>query len=121
MYIIFGDEVAQEVAKDNKYIVLELDTIKNSQESEPITAYCVVDQIPLTEMAQTTAYVDWHRDLMADYKRRDWEQCLRTIPLLVGHFNGELDSFYAVLLERVKEFAQQPPDVDWSPVLETWR
>lgn len=121
MYIIFGKDNAESIMQDNKYIVLEVDTIRSSNEAEPITAYCVVEKVPLAELGATSAYVDWHKDLIADYKNRQWQQCLQTIDLLQGHFNGELDSFYDILKARIQNYLEHDPGPDWDGVYEPWR
>ena len=121
MHIIFGNDVAEQLLEDNKYIVLELDTVRIRPDADPMTAFCVIESIPLTELQQTPAYVNRHGDLMKDYQQRRWSQCLHTIDLLRGHFNGEMDSFYDVLGQRIQQYQHQEPDADWDGVLDVWK
>jgi hypothetical protein len=32
----------------------------------------------------------------------------------MGKWNGEVDSFYSNLLERVQQYKANPPDADWT-------
>ena len=118
MYIIYDPTTVQQLKQDQRYTLLELDTIRPSNNHEPITAYCVIERIPLSELGQASAYVTWHEELIEDYKHKNWENCLQTIPMLMGHFNGEVDSFYTVLEQRIKNLVNQGHSEDWSPVLD---
>jgi hypothetical protein len=118
MYIIYDPNTIEQLKQDQRYTLLELDTIRHSDQHQPITAYCVIDSIPLSELGQASAYVTWHQELIEDYKHQNWENCLQTIPMLMGHFNGEVDSFYSVLEQRIKQLIDQGHPKDWSPVLD---
>jgi hypothetical protein len=72
----------------------------------------------LTEISQTEAYIVWHQDLIKAYKARDWEESVRCLNALGGKFNGELDSFYNELRERIRLMMKHPPDPDWDGVYE---
>jgi hypothetical protein len=112
MNIIF-DQPPQDVKE--KFVVLELDTFSNNEKS--ITAYCVVDQVPLQDFPTLAAYVETHENLMQEYKKQNWEYCLCAIKELTGRWNGELDSFYENLLGRVNELQANPPGDTWDHTL----
>jgi hypothetical protein len=118
MYIIYDPETVNELKNDKRYVLLELDTFNHPKHPKPITAYCVIDQIPLSEIGQITAYLTWHQELIDDYKCKNWENCLRTIPMLMGHFNSEVDSFYQTLEQRIKTLIENPPQSSWDGVLD---
>jgi adenylate cyclase len=111
MHIIFGS-TAQEIP--NSFTVLELDTFRMVKENRTDTAYCVVEKIPLTELATLDAYKKIHADLVQYYRQRQWEYCENAIEGLMGKWNGELDTFYTDLLQRVIAFKQTPPAEDWD-------
>jgi hypothetical protein len=121
MHIIFGTEHIEDIKKDGNHTILELDTIRPRPGTDPVVAYCVVSAIPLTEISQTEAYIVWHQDLIKAYKARDWEECVRCLNALGGKFNGELDSFYTELRERIRLMMKNPPDPDWDGVYEPWK
>ena len=101
MQIIFGNY--SKIIGD-KYTVLELDTLKSPSTGKTIICYCLIEHIPLNEMQLAEAHVKIHKDLIVAYKNRHWTYCERAIEGLTGKWNGEMDTFYANLLERVKKY-----------------
>ena len=114
MNIIFGDSINQ---IPNSFTVLELDTFRMVSEGRTVTAYCVIEKIPLTDFDKLAAYKKVHADLLENYRRREWTYCEHAIEGLMGKWNSELDSFYSDLLLRVQTHRQNPPDKDWNGVL----
>jgi hypothetical protein len=106
MNIIFGD--ALDTLPDN-YTVLELDTFILPPDHAKVTSYCVIDKVQLTDFPLMEAYIKVHTDMMKAYREQNWEYCLHAINGLVGRWNGELDSFYSNLLERVQQYQTNPP------------
>ena len=60
------------------------------------------------------AYIKVHHDVMQAYRDRNWEYCQSAIAGLIGRWNGELDSFYQDLAQRVAEFSSQEPTPEWD-------
>lgn len=111
MQIIFGDHV--EKIKD-RFTVLELDTFQIFGTDEIIKTWCVVEHVPFTDIPIMTQLQDLHADLMTQYRSKNWSFCIEAIQSLQGRWNGELDSFYQDLLERVNHYLADPPDADWT-------
>jgi hypothetical protein len=111
MNIIFGD--ALETLPDN-YTVLELDTFVFPPDSKKRTSYCVVEKVPLTDFPMMEAYIKVHADMMQAYRDQNWDYCLHAIKGLTGHWNGELDSFYSNLSQRVEQYQAKPPGDYWT-------
>ena len=116
MHIIFGKDQAEELA--NKYTVLELDTFQFGNSGPVVTAYCTVDTIPFDELPTLDAIKKQHADLLINFRLRAWTNCLTAIKLLRGKWCGELDTFYTDLENRIQNFAQNEPPLDWSPVIQ---
>ena len=114
MHIIFDEDAKHELSK--KHIILELDTVRVHQRD--ITAYCVLDQIPFTELSRTQEMCDLHSDMMAKYKTRQWVQVQDMANALMGQWGGKMDSFYQEMLQRMSKFLAHEPDADWQPVLD---
>jgi hypothetical protein len=110
MHIIFGDN--RKDLPDN-YTILELDQFK-FPDGAVSTAYCVVENVPLGEFQTMESYQKIHHDLMEQYRARNWEYCQSAIKGLTGRWNGELDSFYENLFNRVEKFIAEPPAEDWD-------
>jgi hypothetical protein len=111
MNIIFGDTAKQ---IPNGYTVLELDTVRRPPDNIPVTAYCVVERIPLQEFPIAEANKKLHGELLQHYRAREWDQCGQAIQVLLGKWNGELDSFYVILSQRVEQYRSNPPPTDWD-------
>lgn len=99
MYIISQDHVPE---IDQRYVVLELDTVIDPETKSSKTYYGVVQTLPLGEMPSAHLAADAHRELMAAYKRQDWQFCVSAAKGLRGRWNGEMDSFYDSLLSRLE-------------------
>jgi hypothetical protein len=115
MNIIFGNDQVTELSK--KYTVLELDTIQFGENGPVATAYCTIENIPLSELHILEDTKNQHKHLMINYRLRAWEKCIDGINQLTGHFGGELDTFYKELHNRITQYLDQDPGADWSPVI----
>mgnify|MGYP003635491174 FL=1 len=101
-----------------KYTVLELDTIRILPENKEITAYCVVEVIPIMELPLTDSKKRLHASLMENYRKRDWNFCSQALEQLYGSWNKEVDSFYNDLRTRINFYMQQDPGAQWDGVVE---
>ena len=116
MHIIFGEAVKQ---IPDSFTVLELDTVRRPPEMIPVTAYCLVEKIPLSEFPLSAHYKELHENVVKYFKQRHWTYCEQAITdSLKGKWGGELDSFYDSLLERIKEYKETPPPEGWDGSLE---
>lgn len=109
MHIIFGDAVKE---IPDSYTVLELDTFNTN--GNMITAYCVVEKIPLQEFPLIDAHVKLHADVVDNYRKQHWDYCEKAIDALLGKWNGEVDSFYQTLLDRIKTLRESTLPQDWD-------
>ena len=114
MQIILGIEQAKLL--EEKYVVLELDKIVFGS-NNPTTAYCVVQNIGLFDFTELETLKNLHQELVVSYQQRDWDFCLTAIEQLTGKWGGDLDTFYASLLDRVTEYKQTEPPADWTGVI----
>jgi hypothetical protein len=115
MNIIFGKENVTSL--DDRYMVLELDTMQFPNSDAPVTAYCVMEQIPLDEMLTITQFTDLHHNLMINYRLKNWKYCRDAIEHLQGKWRGEMDSFYNTLLDRIKDFEIVDPGDNWTGIV----
>lgn len=116
MHIIFGDDTAREISE--KYTVLEVDSFLFPNASEPVRAFCIVENIPITEIHRIDEFRDLHEKLVENYGKRNWKFCEDALEHLVGKWHGELDTFYHELSNRIKNFKESDPGPDWSPVID---
>lgn len=112
MNIIFGTEMAQQAQE--RYTVLELDTFNLLPTDEVVTAYCLVETIPIEEMPAIESLKDLHSNLMAEYRKRNWRYCEDAIAHLTGKWHSELNSFYTKLYQRIQTLKQADLPEDWT-------
>lgn len=115
MHIIFDPVAKSEL--EQKHVVLELDTMVLPNQTEPVTAYCVVEHIPFQEISIIDKLTEWHRELINAYKSRDWDGCLSGVTRLKGQWGGRMDSFYDILHERIKGYKENEPGPEWDGIL----
>ena len=114
MNIIFGKQEVEQL--EEKYIVLELDTI-TIRSSNPITVFCVVETIPLEQFPKLEPLKKLHGELMTNYRACNWNFCEQAIEQLMGCWGKDVDSFYDILLTRIQEFKETEPDSDWTGII----
>ncbi len=112
MNILLGTDSIQDIT--DRYTVLELDSIKIGDLEEPIQAYCLVENISIPEVMGLESLVDLHRNLIKNYRCRDWNYCEQALAHLRGKWNGELDSFYNDLWARIQTLKDQSLDDSWD-------
>jgi hypothetical protein len=113
MNIIFNDWAAQQAQE--KYIVLELDTFQVGEQQT--TTYALVERVTLTEMLSLDTFKDLHSNLLKEYRKRNWKYCEDAVEHLRGKWNGELDTFYTVLIDRIQDLKTQSLSDDWTGVI----
>jgi len=115
MNIIFGKE---NIKQDNKYIVLELDTIRFQPTNKTVTAYCVVEQVPILDMPKVDSMRSLHENLLINYRKRDWNFCEQALEHLQGFWGTELDTYYSDLRTRIETYQKQEPEGEWDGCIE---
>ena len=116
MHIIMGSENAKLFAE--KYTVLELDTIKFMPAQQVIPAYCVIENIAITDIPKIESMGNLHTNLLENYRKKDWNYCEQAIEHLLGFWGGEIDSFYTDLLQRIAKYKEQDPGESWDGTIE---
>ena len=114
MNIIFGDAV--QLIPD-RYTVLELDSVRFMPADQVLPVWCVIENIPMEELARVDNNVKMHQDLIQQYRERNWHFCSQATSALMGQWGGELDTFYMHLMDRVAGFQLAPPPDSWDGTL----
>jgi hypothetical protein len=100
MNIIFSRSAAEELSE--KYLVLELESLPAGD--QVLECFCVVpaERLSHKELPKLDHYRKLHESLVRNLKNKNYPFCQEIIGHLMGQFGGELDSFYQVILSRIK-------------------
>ena len=115
MNIMFEDSITNDVK--SKYLLLELDTFYFTDIDKNKTAYCLIESAPIQEMFNVEKNLELHKNLVKNYKLRNWKYCEDALEHLVGKWNGELDSFYKDIADRVEKNKTQNLDDSWTGII----
>jgi hypothetical protein len=115
MNIIVGEENARHL--DGRYLVLELDSFRVTGKSELIQSYALIDSLSFSDLFQVDEYRKLHQNLIQNYRSKNWESCRVAIEQLMGKWQGDLDSFYENLLERITDLKTSEVSDDWDGVI----
>jgi hypothetical protein len=119
MNIVLGDQALNDLVLsevNQRYMVLELDTFRVQDQN--VKSYCVVDSVPVNEIPLQQQWSDLHSKLIENYQKRNWNFCLQALEHLKGRWNGQIDSFYLILENRINNLVQQDLDSDWNGVID---
>ncbi len=115
MNIMFEDSITDDVK--SKYMLLPLDTFYFADADKKSTAYCLIESAPIQEMFNVEKNLELHKNLVKNYKLRNWKYCEDALEHLVGKWNGELDSFYKDIADRVEKNKTQNLDDSWTGII----
>lgn len=116
MNVLLSTQITDEIRE--RYMLLELDSFRKSISDEPVTAYALIEQVSMTEMMVMGQYLDLHKNLMRNYRMRNWNYVEQAIGHLKGKWNQQLDSFYSILLDRVENLRVQRLEDSWDGVID---
>jgi hypothetical protein len=116
MHIILGDNITEEMAE--RYIVLELDSFLVPGKDLVVSAFCLIENVPIAELAQAHHFQDLHAQMIKNYRSGNWKFCQDALEHLQGRWNGEVDSFYQTLSVRISDLEKHDPaHTHWDPVI----
>jgi hypothetical protein len=115
MNIIFDNEDIEAIKNHN--VVLELDTFYFTRLDKTSTAYCVVDNIKITDFNKIEQTQNLHAKLIEAYKHKDFKLCQDLLEHLIGSFGGDVDSFYLELSKRINDLKSNTVLDDWSSII----
>jgi adenylate cyclase len=113
--IIIGPETAKLV--DNIYAVLELDLIQVKGKTVGLPIYTVLGRHD--ELMSTMNYVmptQQHNKMIELYRAKCFDAAIRYSSDLKGMFNGMLDDYYTMWIERCEEMKKADLPEDWNGV-----
>ena len=112
--IVLGPTTAERL--DNEYFTIELDCIAVKGKKEGVTIYTVfynpsTDQADRWETARKR-----HNDMLSLYRAQEWDFAKLVITELMGKFDGQLDHYYELWVDRIEEMRVANLPRDWDGV-----
>ena len=105
MQIIFDEKLVPELKE--RYIVLELDTVKQPAMSAPATLYALIETLDLNTSTNLESSVKQHDEMVKNYKNSQWDSAVFDANALKGCWKGELDEFYDLVISTSTENLQK--------------
>lgn len=118
MHIILGRENINNLEIDQKFTVLELDTFRLPPNGQLVEAFCVVENVPITNLPRVEQMQQLHANMISNFRKQDWNFCEQALEHLVGFWGSEVDSFYESIVQRITQYKQNPPGPQWDPVID---
>lgn len=114
MQVIFESNLVPEIRE--KHVLLELDTVKYTGLTKPLTLYALIEDIDIIGISDLPLLITQHQEFIDAYKKNsNWEDAIANLNSLIGKWNGQLDSFYNFSLEKSKEF--QLTNASWNGIV----
>jgi adenylate cyclase len=109
--IVLGPLTAQQV--QDEYFVLELDTIAVKGKTEGVNIFTVL-QTQNHDTSEWNSAKEVHDLMLSCYRKQQWTSARKFTQDLVGEFDGQMDLYYNMWLERIEEMSHKTLPEDWS-------
>jgi adenylate cyclase len=112
--IVLGSITAERVK--GEYFTLELDCIAVKGKKEGVTIYTVFYNPPEPELAEWKHNKEIHELMLEYYRKQEWNKAIALVDTLKGKFDGQMDHYYDLWLERIEEMKAANLAADWDGV-----
>ena len=112
--IVLGSQTAEQI-KD-EYFVLELDCIAVKGKKLGVNVFTV---LPTTDSGATAEWLmarEQHEAMMVAYRAQDWTAATKLSRALKGEFDGQMDHYYDMMIDRIKDLRNVDLPKDWDGV-----
>jgi len=112
--IVLGPVTAERVA--DEYFTIPLDCIAVKGKKEGVDIFTVFYNPDPGAMPEWIMARDQHNEMLKHYKNQDWNIAAQMVNDLKGEFDGNMDDYYDLWLERIEEMKQANLPADWDGV-----
>lgn len=113
MQIIFDQKLVPELRQ--KYVVLELDTVKQPAMTEPVVLHALIEHLDINDLQVLDKKINTHEKLVKDYKSNNFLNALADAESLRGSWQGQLDEFYDLVIKQCNEMIAKKET--WNGIL----
>ena len=111
--IVLGPTTAERL--DGEYFTIELDCIAVKGKKDGVTIYTVFYN-PEFNMDMWERAREQHNTMLYAYRTQNWDIALLAVSQLRGQFNGYMDHYYDLWVERINEMRHANLTADWDGV-----
>ena len=112
--IVLGPTTAERL--DGEYFTLELDCIAVKGKKDGVNIHTVFYNPPAEQAAEWSDDKEVHNLMLQCYREQKWASAIKLVNDLKGAFNGEMDHYYDLWLERISEMQTANLSEDWDGV-----
>lgn len=112
--IVLGPETAARL--DNEFFTLELDCIAVKGKKEGVNIFTVFRNPTADSLQAWYAHRDTHQIMLEMYRKQMWNEAAGQVRTLKGRFDGHMDHYYDLWLERIEEMKNANLPADWDGV-----
>jgi adenylate cyclase len=112
--IVLGPVTAERLGDD--YFTLELDCIAVKGKKEGVTIYTVFYNPDASVAADWVMAKELHGLMLDYYRKQQWDRAVDLVNELKGEFDGQMDNYYDLWLERIEEMKNANLPIDWDGV-----
>tara|TARA_Y100001934_G_C12347631_1_gene773704 strand:- start:480 stop:2549 length:2070 start_codon:yes stop_codon:yes gene_type:complete len=114
VHILIGPETAQ--ALGERLLVLPLGKIAVMGKAEAVEIHTLLDSEGLGHVDDVGVSKSRHEAILKEYGQQCWDEAEGSINSALGSFEGRMDGYYKMLLERIRNLREAPPGDDWDGV-----
>ncbi len=112
--IVLGPITAERVGED--FFTIELDCIAVKGKKEGVNIYTVFHSPPESDIAEWKHNRQLHNLMLESYRNQQWDKATLLVESLRGKFDGGMDGYYSLWLERIQEMRYADLPKDWDGV-----
>lgn len=112
--IVLGPITAERL--DGEYFTLELDCIAVKGKKDGVNIHTVFYNPPAEQIAEWNDDKEVHNLMLQCYREQKWASAIKLVNDLKGAFDGEMDHYYDLWLERISEMQAANLPEDWDGV-----
>lgn len=110
--LVLGPETAARL--DNEFFVLELDSIAVKGKTVGVDIYTAFHNPDAGGAVDWLMAKDTHDQMLVHYRNQQWDQARELTSELRGEFDGNMDQYYDMWLNRIEEMRMSNLPAEWD-------
>jgi adenylate cyclase len=112
--IVLGPITTERVG--DEYFTIPLDCIAVKGKKEGVDISTVFYNPPESKSAEWLHHKQLHNMMLDYYRKQDWKKAEALVETLKGKFDGQMDNYYELWIERIAEMRNANLPADWDGV-----